>query len=136
MFKNLSEHGLQSSQALKCGELLTLMLTRCWPKPQGSVPCSSKTILQQVLTWRLWPCFFQRFGNTFCIKVLFYTISLPFNCLLKAFLITEGVLSNHYTLFKFWCLGNLSFLSFTLLICEGVQRSDAVVFAVRECDLT
>ncbi|XP_078381354.1 E3 ubiquitin-protein ligase rnf213-alpha-like isoform X3 [Oculina patagonica] len=63
VFKNLSVHGLESPQASKCGDLLTLMLTRCWPQQQGGVPCSCKAILKQVLTWRLWPCFLQRFGR-------------------------------------------------------------------------
>ncbi|CAH3029473.1 unnamed protein product, partial [Porites evermanni] len=63
VFQNLSVYGLGSPQAQKCGELLTLMLTHSWPKPQGDVPCSSRIILHQVLTWRLWPCFFQRFGK-------------------------------------------------------------------------
>lgn len=30
---------------------------------QGGVPCSPKAILKHVLTWKLWPGFFQRFGN-------------------------------------------------------------------------
>lgn len=63
VFRSLSEHGLDSPQASKCGELLTLMLTRCWPKPKAGVPCSTKEIFKHVLNWRLWPCFFQRFGN-------------------------------------------------------------------------
>lgn len=63
VFKNLAEIGLESPQAAKCGDLLTLMLTRCWPKQQGGIPCSSKAILEHVLTWRLWPCFLRRFGN-------------------------------------------------------------------------
>ena len=62
VFRNLSD-GLQSSQASKCGDLLTLMLKRSWPKPQGGVPCSPKATLKHVLTWKLWPGFFQRFGN-------------------------------------------------------------------------
>ena len=65
VFQWLSEHGLDSPQADKCGELLTLMLTRCWPQPQGGISRSSKTSLRHVLTWRLWPCFFRRFGNNF-----------------------------------------------------------------------
>ncbi|XP_068694646.1 E3 ubiquitin-protein ligase rnf213-alpha-like isoform X2 [Montipora foliosa] len=62
LFKNLSEHGLQSPQASKCGDLLTLMLTKCWPKSQGGIPCSSVAIFKHVLEWRLWLCFFERFG--------------------------------------------------------------------------
>ena len=39
------------------------MLKKSWPKEQGGVPCSPKAILKHVLTWKLWPGFFQRFGN-------------------------------------------------------------------------
>ncbi|XP_022783821.1 E3 ubiquitin-protein ligase rnf213-alpha-like [Stylophora pistillata] len=63
VFRNLTEYGLDSPQASECGRLLTLMLTSCWPEGQRGVPCSSKDILRHVLTWRLWPCFFQRFGK-------------------------------------------------------------------------
>ncbi|PFX29705.1 E3 ubiquitin-protein ligase RNF213 [Stylophora pistillata] len=70
IFRNLSD-GLRSSQASKCGDLLTLMLKRSWPKQQGGVPCSPKAILKHVLTWKLWPGFFQRFGvESNCRSVL------------------------------------------------------------------
>ena len=59
----LVKQDLESPQAQKCGDLLTLMLTRCWPESRGGADPSSKVILKHILTWRLWPCFFQRFGN-------------------------------------------------------------------------
>ncbi|XP_067056125.1 E3 ubiquitin-protein ligase rnf213-alpha-like isoform X2 [Acropora muricata] len=62
LFENLWKNGLNSPEASKCGELFTLMLTRCWPKPKEGIPCSSLTILKHVLEWKLWPCFFHRFG--------------------------------------------------------------------------
>lgn len=63
VFKNLSENGLASPQASKCGELLTLMIQKCWPQPQGGGEPSSLAILNNVLTWSLWPCVLQRFGE-------------------------------------------------------------------------
>lgn len=62
LFEKLWKNGLNSPEASKCGELFTLMLTRCWPKPKEGIPCSSLTILKHVLEWKLWPCFFHRFG--------------------------------------------------------------------------
>ena len=70
VFKNLSEHGLTSPQATECGGLLTLMLKECWPQSQGGSPPSSLAILKHVLTWSLWPCFFERFGKYFYLHVL------------------------------------------------------------------
>ncbi|XP_068694638.1 E3 ubiquitin-protein ligase rnf213-alpha-like [Montipora foliosa] len=63
LFYDLSEHGLGSSQALECGDLLTMILKRSWPESHGGVSSSGKQSLKHVLTWPLWSCFFRRFGR-------------------------------------------------------------------------
>lgn len=65
VFKSLYNSGLHSSQASKCGELLTMMLTKCWPPSRGGAEPFSQEILTHVLTGQLWPCFFERFGEFF-----------------------------------------------------------------------
>ena len=64
LFHDLSEHGLESSQSLKCSDLLTMILTRSWPASHGGISSSSKQSLKHVLSWPLWSCYFRRFGKT------------------------------------------------------------------------
>ena len=71
VFKNITEHGLTSPQAAKCGELLTLMIQKCWPQPKTDNTLSSMVILKHLLTWGLWPCFLQRFGKWYHCTVAY-----------------------------------------------------------------
>ena len=63
VLESLYRNGLRSPQAFKCGELLNMMLTKGWPPSRNGVQPSSLEIFRHVLTGRLWPCFFKRFGE-------------------------------------------------------------------------
>ena len=63
LFHDLAQHGLGSSQSLKCSDLLTMILKRSWPVSHGGVSSSSKQSLKHVLSWPLWSCYFRRFGK-------------------------------------------------------------------------
>ena len=63
VLESLYHSGLRSPQASKCGEMLNMMLTKGWPPSRNGVQPSSLEIFRHVLTGRLWPCFFKRFGE-------------------------------------------------------------------------
>lgn len=63
VFKSLYKEGIESCQASKCGELLTMMILKCWPKPQDGTELSSLGVLRHILSWKLWPGYFEFFGK-------------------------------------------------------------------------
>ena len=63
VFERLSQSGIQSPQATKCGELLTMILMRCWPKPPNGSELSRLDVLRHALSWKLWKGYLEFFGK-------------------------------------------------------------------------
>lgn len=47
------------------------MIQKCWPQPKNGNALSSLVILNHLLTWSLWPCFLQRFGEWYHCTVTY-----------------------------------------------------------------
>lgn len=61
--ENLYKNGIKCPQAETCGELLSMILMKGWPTTSAGSELSTLGVLRHVLSWKLWPGYFEFLGK-------------------------------------------------------------------------